>query len=125
MADRGRYTAYERSKIERRKRTIRLPGDFEETNQFVRCWNCGYTVDLSTDVGSPDRTGNYETDAVIPSQNVPGSGDQLTIMSTLETFNMVGVALELGADGNPITEYYTPRVASVSRGCPLCGINNL
>ncbi len=120
--ERGRYTKYSQMRLPRRKRRIPVPGSFEDTNKYIRCWNCGFIVNVDRDLGDSERTGNYETDVIIPAQPPEGSGST-TI--TIDQLNMVGLIIENGLDGNAITDYYTPRNALVSRGCKFCGVTNL
>ena len=74
-------------------------------------------------MGDPERTGNYETDMVVASQFPAGSGSGIQI--GLDALSMVGMLLINGPDGNPVTDFYMPRVPQVARGCALCGVTNL
>jgi len=121
--EKGRYTVYQERKYPTRKRRINVPGSFEDKGKYIRCWNCGFIVDLDRDLGDPNRSGNYETDTIIESQPQTGSGSD-TILG-MDTLSMIGVLILNGLDGNPITDYYTPRIPLVSKGCPLCGCENL
>jgi len=81
-------------------------------------------VDTDRDMGDPNHSGNYETDMIVESQSRGGSG--LTTVLGMETLGMIGTILENdGQDGNPDTDYYTPRIPQVARGCQLCGCTNL
>lgn len=121
--ERGRYTVYHQSRYPTRKRRISVPGSFEDKNKYIRCWNCGFIVNVDRDLGDNERTGNYETDAIVASQPRTGSG--LSTYIQLDKINMVGYIIINGADGNPVTDYYTPRNPLVSMGCPFCGVTNL
>uniref|UniRef100_A0A6M3JL02 Uncharacterized protein n=1 Tax=viral metagenome TaxID=1070528 RepID=A0A6M3JL02_9ZZZZ len=120
--EQGKYTRYSQSTLPKRKRTVRVPGSFEDKNKYLRCWNCGFVVNTERDLGSSDRDGNYQEDFAVVGQSVTGSGDSIVL--GMDTLDMVGIILKNGADGDPITEYYTPRVAKVSHGCALCGVTS-
>jgi hypothetical protein len=121
--EKGRYTTYSKMRLPKKRRRIVLQGSFEDTNKHIRCWNCGFIVDTERDMGDPGRTGNYETDMVVSTQPRTGSGLDTNIYG--DTLNMVGTLIANGPDGNPVTDYYSPRIPQVSRGCPLCGVSNL
>jgi hypothetical protein len=118
--EQGRYTRYFKTRLPKRKKTIRVPGSFEDKNKYLRCWNCGFIVNTERDLGSSDRDGNYCEDFAVEGQAVSGNG--VDPILGMETLDGVGIVLENGADGDPITDYYTPRVPKVSHGCPLCGV---
>jgi hypothetical protein len=121
--EQGRYTRYSKSKLPKRKRTIRVPGSFEERNKYVRCWNCGYIVNTERDLGSSDRDGNYSEDFPVYGVAVANSGNSPLL--GLDTLNNIGIILQNGADATADTDYYTPRMPKVSHGCPFCGVTNL
>ena len=121
--EKGRYTVYAKMRLPKRKRRIAVPGSFEDTGKYIRCWNCGFIINVDRDMGDPERTGNYETDMIVAAQSPVGSGDDIQL--GLDTLSMVGVLLIDGPDGNPVTDFYTPRIPQVARGCPLCGCTSL
>jgi hypothetical protein len=43
----------------------------------------------------------------------------------MDGIGMVGTLIENGPSGNPITDYYTARVAEAVQGCPFCGCTNI
>lgn len=118
----SRYTRYSTTRFPKQKRTIRLQGSFEDRNKWIRCWNCGFIVNTERDLGDPEHAGTYQTDVNVDSPNPMGSGTDPII--TIEGLNTIGL-IENGKDGEPITDYYTPRNPLVNRGCPFCGTNNL
>ena len=118
--DRSRLTSYSQRTIRGRKRTVTIPGSFEDSGKWLRCWNCGFPVNVDRDLGgSTDQSGNYETEVYLDAVSPAGSGDSPII--GMDTLGMVGPIIENGADDEPITDYYTPRIPLVSHGCPLCG----
>lgn len=120
--EQGKYTRYSRKTLPKRKRTIRVPGSFEDKNKYLRCWNCGFIVNTERDLGSSDRDGNYQEDFAVEGVSVAGSGENPVL--GMDTLDGAGIILENGADGDPITDYYTPRVPKVSHGCALCGVTS-
>lgn len=78
---------------------------------------------MERDLGDPERSGNYETDAVAVSQAETVDGDDSAI--GLDTLDMVGAMMENDPAGDAIADYYTPRLPEVGRGCPFCGCTNL
>lgn len=121
--ERGRYTAYSKMRIPKRKRRINLSGSFEDKGKWIRCWNCGFIVNLDRDLGDPERSGNYQTDAIVQSQTLAMGGS--STISSLDTLSMIGTIIENDAAGNPITDYYTARMPEVAKGCSFCGCTNL
>jgi hypothetical protein len=121
--ERGTYTTYHKTRLPKRKRTIRLKGSFEDKGKYIRCWNCGFIVDTDRDLGDPERSGCYQTDATVYAQTLGMGGSN--VESTLDGLDMIGVLIQNDNTGSPITSYYTPRLPEVSKGCPLCGCSNL
>jgi hypothetical protein len=64
----SRLTTYHKTTYPHRKRTIRLRGSFEDNGKYIRCWNCHFIVNVDRDLGDPERSGNYETDAYVYAQ---------------------------------------------------------
>lgn len=65
------------------------------------------------------------TDYSFENTEVRMSGDELNVSLTMEELDTVGTMIENGPDGNPITDYYTPRICKPLKGCPQCGVVNL
>jgi len=118
----SRYTNYSQRKTPHRKRRINVPGSFEDKNKYIRCWNCGFIVNTDRDLGDPERSGNYETDAVVNAQTLVMGGTNPDC--SMDTLSMVGTLILNDAAGDAITDYYTPRLAEVSKGCPFCGVSS-
>lgn len=113
-----------------RKRVAYLPGTGEDRNRYVRCWNCGFTVDLNQYVGG-DASGiqvtEYVTDSVIgteAAQQYLLENGEINIESYNEIPDEIGTIIETGPDGEEVTDYYTPRFAEAVGGCPFCGCRN-
>ena len=113
--ERGRYTTYSQRTLPKRQRRINLPGSFEDKNKYIRCWHCGFIVDVERDLSSPGSPGTYVTDMVVPA----AVGDS-TILG-MDTLTMIGVLVT--DDWNP--DIYVRRIPHVGRGCPFCGTTNL
>jgi hypothetical protein len=104
------------------KRTSRkMKGSHEDSGRWIKCWNCGFPIDLTKLHVSKQGDGKSYSDAKTPSE--PCGTKDITL--TIETVNMADVLIKTGADGNPITDYYTPRLCTVTSGCPCCGTHNL
>lgn len=119
----GTYTTYHKTRLPKRKRTITLKGSFEDRNKYIRCWNCGFIVDTDRDMGDPERSGCYQTDAVVYAQTLAMGGSN--VESVIDGLGIIGVSLRNDNAGDDIERYYTPRKPEVSKGCPLCGCTNL
>lgn len=65
------------------------------------------------------------TDFPVEPEEVRMSGDELNIILTQDGLDTVGTMIENGPDGNPITDYYTPRICKPLNGCPFCNVVNL
>ena len=48
--NRNRYGSYQRSRLPREKKVIRIPGSLEDDGKFYRCWNCGFICNGNRDV---------------------------------------------------------------------------
>lgn len=104
------------------KRTSRkMKGSHEDSGRWIRCWNCGFPIDLTKLHVSKQGNGKSYQDAMVPSE----PSDPNSKLLTTETVNMVDVLIQTGADGEAITDYYTPRKVTVTSGCPFCGTHNL
>jgi len=124
-------------------RSRRLKGTHEDSGRWVKCWHCGFPVDTTrVSLGPGNGVGHVDfprasvwdndtdnevsyTDATMPGEDIVSSGDPMTTVAVLDGLAMAGVVIENGADGEPITDYYTPRKAVVHSGCPFCGCRNL
>ena len=121
--DQSRYTTYSTTRLPKKKRRIALPGSFEDSGKWVRCWNCGFIVNVDRDLGNPEKAGNFETVQILEAVSPVGSGNDPSI--GLDVLDQVGTCVKnLSGDIAP-DSYYTPRVPQVSRGCPLCGCGNM
>lgn len=103
------------------KRTSRrMKGSEEDRNKWFRCWNCGFPYDASK-VSTGDRSNISHEDFSVPSETTE---PELKVL-LIEKINTTGTMMLNGASGSAITDYYTPRKAVVSSGCPFCGTRNL
>jgi hypothetical protein len=106
-----------------RKRIVRLKGSHEDAGKYFRCWNCGVVLSVDRNLGSHDTSGSYVTDAIVTAQTLEyGGGNPI---STMDGLGNIGTIIEQDAAGNDITDYYTPRLPEVSKGCWFCGTTNL
>jgi len=120
----SRYISVRRDKIPKHKKSKKVFGSFEDSNRYIRCWNCGFINDLSR-LALSGSNGISVRDFAIENQDVGNSGDENNISITMDQLDMEGVLIENGADSNPITDYYSPRMAVAVRGCAFCGCTNL
>lgn len=104
--------------FQHRKKRIRLKGSHEDAGKFFRCWNCGVVLNVDR-LGNHDSSGNYETDAIVNAQTLNYGGENP--ISTMDGLGSIGTIIEQDAAGNNITDYYTPRLPEVSKGCWFCG----
>jgi len=110
-------------KFRDRRKRIFLPGAEEETNKWIKCHVCGFHINVDR-LNLTEQSGDIYKDFAQEDLNIVGCGDALKIMSVMESFDMIGVSLELGPDGEPITTYDVPRNMTVGSGCPGCGSTN-
>ena len=109
-----------RSRGEKRVRWI--DGSFEEHRKYVKCWNCGFIVDTTRDLGDPYVDGRYQVplDYIVP--ETFGGSDIRQITGTAR-MGMRMVISETEPFVIPVS--YIPMKAQVSKGCPCCGCANL
>jgi hypothetical protein len=114
----SRYIRTHREQLPRKRRSARLYGSFEDSGKWYKCWNCGFQFDISK-ISIGDGNG-------ASCEDFPIEDTDVTHDSTLglDRVGIAGVLIELGADDDPITSYYTPRKATVIGGCPFCGCKN-
>lgn len=120
----SRYIRTTRTKVPRHRRSRQLAGSFEDSNRWIKCWNCGFVNDRER-LTLSDRTGIEVQDFDYEDTEIRSSGDALKVVLTLDTLDMEGVILENGPDGTAITDYYSPRKPVAVRGCSFCGCTNL
>jgi hypothetical protein len=120
----SRYIRTHRSPLPKKKRSEELYGSFEDSGKYIKCWNCGSVIDVTRNISGIGNGVRHE-DFPIEDLDIRSSGEPKDIVLTMDTLNMEGVILENGADGNPITDYYTPRKSVALGGCWLCGTKNL
>ena len=124
--EKGRYTHYSQRHTPQRKRTIHLSGSFEDKNKYIRCCNCGFIVNTERDLSDTETSGNYETDAIVYSQSlVMGGESPYSTIIVMDRLDMAGTMILEDANGDAITDYYTPRLPQVNKGCAFCGCTNL
>lgn len=102
----------------------RLKGSEEDSGKWYKCWNCGFPFDITkVSTGS----GNSKSYADVPADYLApvSSGDPKAVKLYLDTYDTVGCLILNKSDGDPETAYYTPRVVTVTGGCPMCGCRNL
>lgn len=104
-----------------KRRSRKMKGSNEDSGRWIRCQNCGFPIDLTKLHVSKGGDGRSYQDAMVPSE--PSDPDNNIL--TFDTVNMADVLIATGSDGNAITDYYTPRVVTVTSGCPMCGTHNL
>jgi hypothetical protein len=117
----SRYIHTHRSNLRRKPQSRKLQGAFEDDGRWIKCWHCGFPIDTERMSTGPGH-GNVYTEV---SEATLDSEDWKTKILTIDPSGSIGTILELGADGNPITAYYTPRKSQAVSGCPLCGCKNL
>jgi hypothetical protein len=153
MTTKSGYIRYSKRHVPRRKRRVYMAGAGTDdpdsgkqgdSNRWVRCWNCGFPIDLTPTVLGVDDSSESESVQVEDfdyseqsrimrgSDPYPGNrfdrpalseGDYAT--PSLDTLNMVGTVIQLGIDGKADSFTYTPRQVTIIRGCPLCGNDNI
>lgn len=121
--EQSRYTTYHKTRIPKRKRTIRLQGSFEDRGKYIRCWNCGFIVDTDRDLGDPEHSGNNPIENTVPSYSLYDTGTPTK--SSLDTLDAIGTGVYIDNIINTYTNYKTVYFPNVSRGCPFCGCTNL
>jgi hypothetical protein len=120
----SRYIRTQRTRLPRHQQSKRLPGSFEDKNRWIKCWNCGFVIDKDR-LTKSDQMAFSITDYPVENTEVRMSGDELNIFLTQDGLDTVGTMIENGPDGNPITDYYTPRICRPLNGCPFCNVVNL
>jgi len=114
----SKYVHIHRHKLPHHRRSQRVHGAEEENGKYIKCWNCGFIVDTTRDLGSSDSSGVSVVEADSDSYPYEGS------MCSLDYPSMIGdVDLLDGGGTERVT--YSPKFSSVSRGCPFCGTTNL
>jgi hypothetical protein len=122
--EQSKYGHYSRSSVQRHQRSPSLPGSFEDSGRWYRCWNCRFVYDLNKVGGNPDQDSRYQTEAIYPAYPPTLGGDALLVLIDSDRPEELGTLMELGPDGTP-REIYTTRVHHVASGCPSCGTANL
>ena len=94
----------------------------EDAGRFIRCWNCGFVIDMRRLRLPSDGSGVSHYESVLPSMGVGDRGYSApdSIISTMDYVNMVGLLMLDAAFYE-----YVPRGAYAVNGCPFCGCTNL
>ncbi len=93
-----------------------------EEGKLFRCPGCGFILNMDR-VKTPDSASITFTDEIVYSDlSTMPDADKIC---TMETPGMVGNAMKLMQDWNPMDVYYTVRTPSPDAGCPFCGRTNL
>jgi hypothetical protein len=137
----SRYIKTERHQLPKHKRSEKLYGSYEDSNKYIKCWNCGFILDI-TRIITGDGNGVQPIDAT-PSCSVPiqspaisGGLGNTTVSYVSPVFSESGGLLtinEISADyvllqedggGDPLPTI-TPRLPQAVQGCSFCGCKNL
>ena len=116
----NRYGIHVQQRLPKRKRTIPLQGDLEDSGRYYRCWNCGFINDIERNqVGDGDGTTQLDAPEI-------AMGSILTddVLSGVIILDDMFTLLENGSDGNPVTTYRHNNYLKVIGGCSLCGSRN-
>ena len=119
----SKYSRKFKQRFRDRKRIIHKPGAEEESGKWIKCYVCGFPINLDK-LKLTDKSGDVYSDFFEPDLNITGSGDALRAIPVLDSIDDIGVVLETGPDGNPITKYDTPRTMDPKSGCPFCSSVN-
>jgi hypothetical protein len=101
-------------------------GNGEDFGKYYRCWNCGFTCDVTRDSlgGSQSKGADNHEDYHTPSYGSKDYSSELNGLSVLGgDVGHYHVALELGSDGNPKNIRHDIK-SVVTGGCPFCGTMN-
>lgn len=116
----NRYGIHVQQRLPKRKRTIPLKGDLEDSGRYYRCWRCGFINNIERNkVG--DGNGTTQLDSPDIAMGGFGTGDPLSVHIILDDMFTI---LENGSDGNPITTYRHNNYSQIIGGCSLCGSKN-
>ena len=118
----SKYVRTVRWKLPRHRRSVRLPGSEEDRGRYIKCWNCGFVVDLSKNLGNSGASGIQVTDFPNPTDTAFVGGECFAQWKYPFRLGSVG---KNGLTGGVDTYQYTPRKAEAVSGCPLCGCTNL
>jgi len=111
----SRYIRTKRTYLPKHRRSRQLYGSFEDSGKWYKCWVCGFIFDI-TKIAVGSGKGTSSEDFPIE--------DTDTVSRNSLSIEGNSTIIENGADGDPITYYYTPRKATVIGGCPFCGCMN-
>jgi len=120
MSDQSRYTRYLHHRQLRKKRTIPIYGEKEDTGKYFKCWNCGFICNVGRD-SLGDGDGRAYLDSPEIAGDSFGSQDPLSVELILDDLFTI---LQNDANGNPITSYRYNQYPAGSGGCPLCHSQN-
>jgi hypothetical protein len=116
----NRYGVHVQQRLPKRKRTIPLPGDLEDSGRYYRCWYCGFINNVQRNqVGDGD--GVTQLDAPEIAMGGWGMDDPLSLAIILDDMFTL---LQNRPDGNPITNYRHNNYPQIIGGCSLCGCKN-
>jgi hypothetical protein len=117
----SRYIKTERHQLPKHKRSEKLYGSYEDSNKYIKCWNCGFILDI-TKVITGDGSGIQLTDAT-PSYVSPVFGGSEGLI-TINEISADYILLQEDGGGNPLPTS-TPRLPQAVQGCSFCGCKNL
>jgi hypothetical protein len=121
--EQSRYGNYQQRKFRSRPRSKKLQGSFEDRNNWIRCWNCGFINRIDRIGTGHDRSGNFYTE-VTASEYPPLTGSMTGSYAVIELINEAGVLVEYAAN-EETSETYSIRTTETAFGCAFCGEANL
>jgi hypothetical protein len=115
---RSRFIKTDRRPLPKKPRSKKVFGSFEDSNRWIRCWNCNALLDTEG-----NRTLSGDTDGNIYSEVIIQNDISVTGSIIMElTGNTVLMKVDGGGNALPI---YTPHTVTTPRGCWRCGTTNL
>ena len=114
MSTRSRYIRTGRNPLPRKPRSKYLQGSFEDSNRWISCWNCGFTIDREKLDCSGSGNGNVFSEVNVVSDLYEG------LHAAIISLDMLGYSF-----GVTSRKDYVPMKSQAIRGCPLCGTLNL
>jgi hypothetical protein len=132
----SRLIHYNRSRLPRQKRTIRLFGATayidgrvvdDQSDRIFKCWNCGFICDTSKNklgdgVGFTvqDKVDKTPFDMAAAANRYPCSNaSEMAMTISMEEIS-TPLLMKLDTEGNPVTVMHN-LTQVVTSGCPLCG----
>ncbi|MFA5377789.1 MAG: hypothetical protein WC455_18710 [Dehalococcoidia bacterium] len=118
----SRFQRFHTTRLPKRRRRIRVQGAHEDTGKWIKCWNCGFTINTDR-LSATGRSGARHVVSTVPTAGIVGYGTNANTLTMDSPSDALVLMKEtISGDAQPIVNTW---IMDGPSGCPFCGCGNL